>query len=88
MSVNSNRQWSLTVQPLQMAIPPEVLLSTLGPTFVTQDAKCEVARPSNSSQNLFIGYCFHEYANIRVTEQSQHRIPNVVFKEFYLDLER
>ena len=63
-------------------VPLEMLWSTRGLTCVAQDVKCEMARQSDSSQNLFIRQCFHEYANIRVTEQSQCGIPNVGFNKF------
>ena len=38
-----------------------------------------MTRKRDSSHVYFVKICFHKYANLHMTERSQHRIPHVVF---------
>ena len=39
----------------------------------------KMTRKRDSSHVHFIKICFHKYANLHMTEESQHRIPHVMF---------
>ena len=57
----------------------EVFIGTMNLRFVTQYIQSKMTRKCDSPQVDFTKICLHEYANVLMKEQLQHRVPNVVF---------